>query len=151
MFSALTQKGFELAKDASIAPVLQEQIKLIAMQLEITETKLESSEKNIAKLEIKNENLEKELTQTKTEFAKLDGSAKLVDIGPCYIKEDKEGNKMQGFYCLKCKVIMERNKWGSFDVGQPDEDLCRMCNMMIHSDIIDKALQDYNNKKPTTP
>lgn len=134
--------------------VIAARIKLAAEHLEFTETKLKTFEKDIAKLEVKNENLEQEHSKVKAELAKLDGSAKLVDIGPCCVKEDKYGNELLGFYCSDCKRILTHEETvDSLDgkgAARTFQYSCYKCNMFLDAIQVDQALNSYQDKNTST-
>lgn len=153
---ALASKHFK----AEEAEVLAARIKLAADHLSFTETKLEASEKDIAKLEVQNETLAQELAKVKEELAKLDGFARLIDIGPCSIKKDKENIELNGVYCNDCKGVLTFSpaEWVSTSYLDSAKGcsvhatyFCSKCKAVFDDDMIKKALSNYHKKHSTTP
>lgn len=97
MLDAITTKLLEMAGDATQGPVNRAQLSLAASHVEYIKAQLESEIRRNAELQAEN-------FQLAQKIVKHQSHANFVDIGPCFIKEDGESQRLTGLYCIQCKA-----------------------------------------------
>ena len=99
-FDPFIEKSLEKIKDAGLAPVYLEQVTLLEAHLGFLSERLAAAEK--------------ELESLHSQISAFDGKAKCVEIGPCLIKENASGIRMEGIYCPHCQSLMERGQYTAY-------------------------------------
>ncbi|MDR2056596.1 MAG: hypothetical protein LBQ10_12140 [Desulfovibrio sp.] len=132
--------AISLTKDANSLPVLRERMALVQDQLRVAEKKYSELEAENSDLLRENRILRKEKIELEDRLNKLDASPLFVDIGPCFIKKEKSGRILDGFYCPKCRTILE---FDTFWTGEHSEGryYCR-CGFSHPYDVIMKAMKN---------
>lgn len=151
MFDPFVQKAFDKIKDAGLAPVYGEEINLLGKHINFVETQLEDAKEKLAEYKYQFKIQEEELARLLEEVASFDGKAKLVDIGPCFIKEDKAGERLEGFYCSVCHTVMERRTY--YGHKREHTELCQKCNieiLAVVASLVDTAFSAYQKKRGQT-
>lgn len=139
-FDPLVEKIFEKFKDAQLAPVFQEQINLLREHLVYMGEKTATAEKELAKAEVKLEVQAQELERLRSQLAAFDGRARLVEIGPCFVKETADGRPLEGVYCPDCKMPMNKEHYrGNHEVYY----LCMKCSIRLPAALVESPLIQY--------
>lgn len=143
MLEPFVEKALEKLKDASLAPVYLEQISLLEKHITFLNDKLSHAEKENIKLESKLEIIEKELEETRTKLESLEPTSKIIDIGPCLIKETSTGIRLNGFYCLKCRAFLKK---GQYDMHSEDWSyMCTECHRQIPAEDVESAFAGFQD------
>lgn len=142
----IIEKIFEKFKDAKLAPVYLEQLNLLRDQMAFMGEKLVYAEKELAKAEGKLEAQAEEIEKLRSQLAAWNGKAKLVEIGPCFVKETSDGSPLEGVYCPDCKMPMDKGEY-----GVPGELYyhCMKCDVRLPAEIVDSSLAAYHRALKT--
>lgn len=145
MFDALATKAFDMAKDAAVGPVYAAQIQMLGEHINYLQAQLEDTKTKLIKVETLLDERNQEILELRHKLDSLDGSAKFTDIGPCLVKQSRDGILLRGVYCCHCKSLLEK---GDFGYGNyPSwEFLCEKCNLRIGAEVIEHALNDFCKK-----
>ena len=147
MLEPFIEKAFEKIKDAKLAPIYEEQLNLLKEHIAFLSEKLMYKEKELGEAEYKLNDLEKEVKQLQSELLQFDGQAKSIDIGPCFVKLDKEGVLLYGMYCNKCKNILIK----AGGVYGKNGYWCKTCSSILPREVVDRAFNDFLAKCIDTP
>ena len=146
MFSLdpIIEKIFAKIEDAKLAPIQREQLAMLHDYVAFLGEKLAAGEKALAKAENALEARNAELEDLRSRLAAFDGRAKLVEIGPCFVKETVDGRKLEGVYCPDCKMPMDRGEYGA------DGEIyyhCMKCSVRLPVGMVDPALDAWKHEK----
>ncbi len=133
---------FEKIKDAQQAPVLQEQLSLLRSHIAFIMDKLATAEKNLAKAEAELEAKTKDVETMRSQLAAFDGKAKLVEIGPCFVKVTAQGKRLPGVYCPACHMPMHK---GEYRVAGIYHYACMKCDIKLPCELVDGPLADWTD------
>lgn len=140
------EKAFEKIKDAGLAPVFQEQINLLREHVAFMAEKLTAAENSLAKAEGKLEAQAEEIEKLRSQLAAWNGKAKLVEIGPCFVKETSDGTPLEGVYCPDCKMPMDKGEYGASGELYYH---CMKCDVRLPAEIVDSPLAAYHRALKT--
>lgn|GEM_PF-3770011 len=138
IFSGL-KEALTLAKEAQTLPVLRERLALAHEQLVIAEKQVDELELEITDLFRENRELRKENESFRAKVAEYEHKPIVVDIGPCAIKLNKQGQKLVGFYCNACGSQYD----GYYSERHGQMIHCRKCGEHKPSRDADEALKFY--------
>jgi len=141
-FDPFIEKAFEKIKDAGLAPVYLEQLNLLRSHLAFISERLATMEKDAAKAENMLEAQAEELQYLRSRLSKYDGKAKLVEIGPCFVKETPDGKSLEGVYCPNCQMPMDKGQYGT---GYNYYYQCMKCNLRLPCELVEPSLTAYKN------
>ena len=128
-FDPFIEKSLEKIKDAGLAPVYLEQVTLLEAHLGFLSERLAAAEK--------------ELESLHSQISAFDGKAKCVEIGPCLIKENASGIRMEGIYCPHCQSLMERGQYGAYSSVWVY--MCGKCHYELPAEAVESALASFRS------
>lgn len=75
----------------------------------------------------------------------LENKTKFIDIGPVFIKKSKSGIILDGFYCPKCRMAMNRDDYTTNTKIYKDIFYCETCkgSFFVRGEQVDQALDQY--------
>ena len=133
------KEALAFAKDAQTLPVLRERVALAQEQLAVAEKKVAEREAENADLLRENRELRKGNESLKAKIAEYEHKPAMVDIGPCAIKLNKNGNPLLGFYCNACGSLLDRAHYDAFG----DAFACQKCKDYRVAAAVDDAIARY--------
>ncbi len=128
-FDPFIEKSLEKIKDAGLAPVYLEQVTLLEAHLGFLSERLAAAEK--------------ELESLHSQISAFDGKAKCVEIGPCLIKENASGIRMEGIYCPHCQSLMERGQYRAYSSVWVY--MCCKCHYELPAEAVESALASFRS------
>lgn len=142
-FDPFIEKALEKIKDAGLAPVYLEQVTLLEAHLGFLSERLAAAEKELAKAEVKLERQAQELESLHSQISAFDSKAKCVEIGPCLIKENASGIRMEGIYCPHCQSLMERGQYRAYNSAWVY--MCCKCHYELPAEAVESALASFRS------
>jgi hypothetical protein len=142
MFDPFIQRAFEKIKDSGLAPVYLEQISLLEKHVAFLSDKLDAKEREFAKAENRLETLKEELESLRSMVAASDGKAICIEIGPCFVKQDKTGRSLAGVYCPHCLSRMKKGEYA--DYGSEIMYICCQCFYRLPLEPVESALSVFS-------
>lgn len=88
-----------------------------------------------------NRELRNENSAIKAELASFDHKAILVDIGPCLLKRNKQGQFLPGEYCHKCHEPLKPGQYHDYKSY-----FCERCLTYIKATDIESAKDKFNKQ-----
>ena len=115
--------------------------------IEFLREKFVAAEKEISKLKEENIDLSREnralvrrACEAEEKLKSMEYNPLIVDIGPCKIKIDKDKSMLDGYYCPKCDMLLQR---GEYDFLK-DILVCLCCKgVQIKGVIADSAKEAF--------
>ncbi|MDR1946528.1 MAG: hypothetical protein LBQ51_05110 [Desulfovibrio sp.] len=141
MIEPFIQEIMNSLKSSKRLPSLDEKVSVLESHLAFLSDNLTVKEKELAKAEIKLESMTAELECLRTCLAALDGKAVCIDIGPCFIKQDKSGKRLEGIYCSHCHSLMKKGQYA--DYGEEFVYICCQCSYRLPVESVDRAISDF--------
>lgn len=130
------KEALSMAKDLQTLDALRE-------RLAHAQDLMAEAEKKLSALAEENAALLKENRDLRIEVDSHGRSSILIDIGPCFIKTDKEETRLVGFYCSNCKTVLDRANYS----GEGASLHCPKCQAFVVAALADQALADYQARK----